>query len=730
MSARKKSKLPALPSARPAPSFMQRLKRRLLLMLTALLVLGALAGTALVSFYVELAQQYDLQALGQMPERTQVLDHRGELLGTMHGENRIVVPMERISSHFVQALLAREDSRFYDHGGVDYLGVLRAAVRNARDGRVVQGASTLTMQLARNSYPQLSAKTFHRKFLEVMLARRIEAQFSKQQILELYMNRIFFGAGVYGIQRAAQVYFGKEAAALSLGESAMIAGIIRGPMRFSPFRNYQGAIIERNTVLKRMLSLGLISPEQEQQARYEDPVMRAEPIFVYQGDWALDAVRRDLDRLLEEREIQEGGLVVHTTLNRELQRAAEQHLENRLREIEKQPGYKHTSKASFDQGWDGNSELTSTPYLQAALSVIDNHNGGILAVVGGRDYRQSKFNRASMGRRQIGSTIKPFVYAAALQRGMLPGTLVDDAPLRRGEIDGAYSGWSPQNSDGRFLGPLPWSQGLIQSRNTMTVRVGNFAGLKEVRELLFNAGLDESGKPNPQWYIGNFSGNPRELASAFSVFANDGLRRRPFLISKITDKAGNTLYEDSALEIEVMAPGVAQLMRRTLSEVLEDGTAATLRSQHDFKEIAGGKTGTTNDFRDAWFAGYTSRFSAAVWVGLDQPSTIMQGGFGARLALPIWADVAKAAVRLGYSAPMPSGLPLRRVSLCRLSSALATASCRAAGHAYEDELPAPMLPLRSCPQHGGAGLAKSPRNSPSPAQGGGILQKLRGWLGR
>ncbi len=702
----------------------------MLLLFTALSLLAALAGTALVGFYVELAQQYDLQALGQMPERTQVLDHRGELLGTMHGENRIVVPTAEISPFFIKALLAREDSRFYDHGGVDYIGVLRAALRNVRDGRVVQGASTLTMQLARNSYPQLSAKSFHRKFLEVMLARRIEAQFSKEQILELYMNRIFFGAGVYGIQRAAQIYFGKNAADLSLGEAAMIAGIIRGPMRFSPFRNYEGAVRERNTVLKRMLELGVIGAEEELQARYEEPVMRAQPVFVFQGDWALDSVRRDLDRLLEEREIQEGGLVVHTTLNRDLQRAAESAVEARLREIEKQPGYRHRSKATFDQGWDGVSEVTSTPYLQAALSVIDNHNGGVLAVIGGRDYRQSKFNRASMGRRQIGSTIKPFVYAAALQKGMLPGTLVEDAPLRRGEIDGAYSGWSPQNSDGRFLGPLPWSQGLVQSRNTVSVRVGNVAGLESLQELLSNAGFSEEGKPNPQWYIGNFSGNARELASAFSVFANDGLRRRPFLISKITDKAGNTLYEDSALEVEVMAPGVAQLMRRTLSEVLEDGTAAALRSQHDFKEIAGGKTGTTNDFRDAWFAGYTTRFSAAVWVGLDQPASIMQGGFGARLALPIWADVAKQAVSLGFASDSaPAGLPTRAANLCRLSSALATASCQAQGCAYRDELPLPMIPAHSCPVHGG-GAVSSARRPLAPQGEGGIMQRLRGWFSR
>ena len=415
-------------------------------------LLGTVALAVVIGIYSQLAKKYDLAALGQMPERTMVLDSAGELLGRMHGENRIVVPLSQVSPDFVKALLAREDSRFYNHGGIDYVGVARAFVRNIKERRVVQGASTLTMQLARNSYPDLNDRSFHRKMLEMMLARRIERVWTKDQIIEHYVNRIFFGTGVYGIQRASQVYFGKHASQLTLSEGAMIVGIIRSPVRFSPFRNFDGAIKERNDVLQRMLLLKMITPEEELAARYADIAMRAQPLFQSQGDWALDSVRRDLDRLLEQHEIEDGGLLVHTTLSKEIQGAAEASVEKRLAAVEKLPGYKHPSKASFDATWDPSTELTSTPYLQGALTVLDNETGGILALVGGRDYRQSKFNRATLGQRQIGSTVKPFVYASALASGFLPGTLIEDAPLRPGEIEGADPAWNPQNSDNKFLG--------------------------------------------------------------------------------------------------------------------------------------------------------------------------------------------------------------------------------------------------------------------------------------
>lgn len=713
--------------AKPSLSCWQSMKRLVVLTVMGGSLLCTLTVAVVIGVYSHLAKAYDLTKLGQMPERTIVMDFKGEVLGRMHGENRIIVPLSEVSPHFVKALLAREDSRFYHHHGVDLKGVARAALRNIKDMRVVQGASTLTMQLARNSYPDLDDRSLHRKLVEMMLARRIEKACSKAQIIEHYVNRIFYGPGIYGVQRASQVYFGKHASQLNLSEAAMIAGIIRSPVRFSPFRNYEGALKERDTVLKRMVETKVITPEEELAARYEDIALHAQPVFQSQGGYALDTVRRDLDLILEQQEIEDGGLQVFTTLNKTLQDAAEQAVEKRLSAVEKLRGYKHEKKASFDQTWDGTQELSSTPYLQAALMMLDNQTGGILAVVGGRDYRQSKYNRATQGERQIGSTVKPFVYAAGVASGFLPGTYLNDAPIQPGEIDEADPAWSPQNSDGKFAGLSTVMEGLVRSRNTMTVRLGNYAGLNRVIDLLTNAGFSRPQR-TPQIFIGNLAGNPRQLTSAMSIFPNQGLRRRPFLIDRIIDKAGNIIYQTPVLESEVITPSVAHLMRQILAQVLDRGTAASLRSEYGFKEPGGGKTGTTNDYKDAWFAGYTDRVTCSVWVGLDKPQTIVDEGYGGRLSLPIYADVMKKALALGYKTEVPKvQLPLSRVSLCRVSSQLATDGCGHAGTAYEDALPYDLVPKNFCMEHRGV-AAPRPRTQQQPGRGRGLFDRIRGWF--
>ncbi|WP_395718459.1 transglycosylase domain-containing protein [Prosthecobacter sp.] len=705
----------------------QSFKRLLLITVMGGSLLCTLTAAVVIGIYSNLAKDYDLTKLGQMPERTIVMDYKGEVLGRMHGENRIIVPLSEVSPWFVKALLAREDARFYSHGGIDFKGVLRATVRNLKDMRVVQGASTLTMQLARNSYPDLDDRSLHRKLVEMMLARRIEKACTKDQIIEHYVNRIFYGPGIYGVQRASQVYFGKHASQLNLSEAAMIAGIIRSPVRFSPFRNYEGALKERDDVLKRMLETKMITPEEEIAARYADIALHAQPAFQSQGGYALDAVRRDLDLILEQQEIEDGGLQVFTTLSKELQDAADEAVEKRLSAIENQRGYKHPKKADFDKTWDGTQEISSTPYLQSAVMVLDNQTGGILAVVGGRDYRQSKYNRATQGERQIGSTVKPFVYAAGVASGFVPGTYINDAPIQPGEIDGSDPGWSPQNSDGKFLGLATLTEGLVRSRNTMTVRLGNFAGLNRVIELLTNAGFNKPAERTPQIFIGNLGGNPRQLTSAISIFPNQGVRRRPFLIDRIIDKAGNVIYQTPVLESEVITPSVALLMRNILSQVLDRGTAAALRSTYGFKEPGGGKTGTTNDYKDAWFAGYTDRVSCGVWVGLDKPQTIVDEGYGGTLALPIWADVMKKAVALGYKTEVPKVLlPLTKVTLCRVSSQLATDGCGHANTAYEEALPYDLVPQGFCMEHQGYAAPPPQRMQQQPQRG--LFDRIRGWF--
>jgi penicillin-binding protein 1A len=728
MSARMKKTPPeARKPAKRTLTRWQSFKRLVLMIFMGGSLLCTLSAAVVIGVYSNLAKDYDLTKLGQMPERTIVMDQKGEVLGRMHGENRIIVPLSEVSPHFVKALLAREDARFYSHHGIDYKGVLRATIRNVKDMRVVQGASTLTMQLARNSYPDLDDRSLHRKLVEMMLARRIEKACTKEQIIEHYVNRIFYGPGIYGVQRASQVYFGKHASQLNLSEAAMIAGIIRSPVRFSPFRNYEGALKERDDVLKRMVETKMITPEEEIAARYADIALHAQPAFQSQGGYALDAVRRDLDLILEQQEIEDGGLQVFTTLNKQLQDAAEESVEKRLAAVEKLRAYAHPKKADFDKTWDGTQEIASTPYLQGALMMLDNQTGGILALVGGRDYRHSKYNRATQGERQIGSTVKPFVYAAGVAAGFMPGTYINDAPIQPGEIDGSDPGWSPQNSDGKFLGLATLTEGLVRSRNTMTVRLGNYAGLNRVIDLLTNAGFGKPAERTPQIFIGNLGGNPRQLTSAISIFPNQGIRRRPFLIDRIVDKAGNVIYQTPVLESEVITPSVALLMRNILSQVLDRGTAAALRSTYGFKEPGGGKTGTTNDYKDAWFAGYTDRVSCGVWVGLDKPQTIVDEGYGGTLSLPIWADVMKKAVALGYKTEVPKVLlPLTKVTLCRVSSQLATDGCGHAGTAYEEALPYDLIPQGFCTEHHGY-AAPQPQRMQQPPQRG-LFDRIRGWF--
>ena len=689
-------------------------------------LLGLVTVAVIFAVYGQMAKSYDLSRLGLMPERTVVLDRNGQLLGRMHGENRIVLPLDQVPPHFIQALLVREDARFHSHHGVDYIGVARAFLRNLRDRRIVQGASTITMQLARNSFPDLDDRSFHRKLLEMMIARRIEKRCTKDQILEHYINRIFFGNGLYGLQRAAQVYFGKHASQLSLSESALIVGIIRGPTRFSPFKNFEGALRERDEVLRRLAETRKITPEDELAARYEDIALHAQPAFASQGGYALDAVKRDLDVILEQQEVEDGGLQVFTTIDQAVQTAAEAAMEARLRGIERLRGFQHPLKSAFDAAWDGRSEVASTPYLQGAITILDNQNGGILAVVGGRDYRQSKFNRAFQAERQIGSTVKPFVYAAGIRAGLLPGSLLEDAPLRQGEIAGADRGWNPGNSDGQFTGWQPLTTGLVQSRNAMTIRAGNYAGLDRVMELLSDAGIGMAMKRTPQIYIGNLGANVRQLTSAFAIFTNQGTRLRPFLIDRILDKNGRLLYQTPPLETEVISPGVAHLVHRMLARVMDEGTAATARTEHGFMEPAGGKTGTTNDYRDAWFCGYTDRLTCGVWIGFDQPRTIIEDGYAGRLAVPIWADVMKSALTLGYKPGIPRvEVPLSTVALCRASGQLATDGCYKQQHAYQDAIPFDLVPRQLCEVHGDGAPAAHDGGAPA---GGGFWGRVKRWF--
>ena len=662
-----------------------------------LLALIAAGGLAVFLFYAGWAATFEMKKVGEMPERNTVLDVDGKIYSRLAGANRLKVSLSEVSPFFITAVLAREDTRFYQHGGIDWRGILRALARDILSRSAKEGASSITQQLARNSLP-LGGRTVSRKLLEAMVALRIEREFTKQQILELYINRIYFGTGCYGVETASQAYFGESASKLNLPEAALLAGLIRSPNRFSPLKNPEGAAMQRNAVLDRMVQLKKLSPEQAEQAKMAKITPHPRHLSLIQENYAMDAVQRDLNLLLTQDQIDNGGLFIYTTLDPAVQNAAQQALETQLTKIEHQSNFHHPLKANYQPPETGDD--SAMPYLQGAVVTIDNASGGIRALVGGRDYSQSKFNRAlAPTNRQVGSAFKPFVYTLAFSHGLLPGAAISDGPIQPGEIEGAGN-WSPGNSDGTYSGVQPCSYGLIHSRNTMSVRVGQFAGLDSVQKVATTLGLAQNVARGPAIYIGSFETNLKDLTAAYSAFPNSGVRKQAYIIERIDNQQHHPIYRAAHISAPALDPSATWMTSQLMEEVLTRGTAASARSL-GFSLPAAGKTGTTNDYKDAWFLGYTSTLTSGVWVGFDQPVTIIPHGYGAALALPVWTQVMnKAADRYPAQELRPT-MPIQRASVCSISNQLATTGCQAVGTAYEIDLPADKVPSVACEVHGG-----------------------------
>src|SRR5438094_3414178 len=565
-------------------------------------------------------------------------------------------------------------------------------------GSPKEGASSITQQLARNSLP-LGGRTLSRKVLEAMVALRIERQFTKQQILELYVNRIYFGTGCYGIETASRAYFSKSASKLDLSEAAILAGLIRSPNRLSPLKNPEGAAMQGNVVLDRMVALKKITPAQAEQAKIAKITPHPKRLPQIQENYAMDAVQRDLSQLLTQDQIDNGGMSIYTTLDPAVQNAAQDSLEKQLTKIEHQSNFHHPHKADYKPPENGEGD-SSMPYLEGAVVVIDNGSGGIRALVGGRNYAQSKFNRSlAPANRQVGSAFKPFVYTVAFSHGLLPSSAISDGPIQPGEIDGAGN-WSPGNSDGTYGGVMPCSYGLIHSRNTMSVRVGQFAGLDTVQKIANDLGIAQNIPHGPASYIGSFESNLKDLTSAYTAFPNAGVRRQTYIIERIDDQRHKPIYLSAHISSPALDPGATWMTSRLMQEVLTQGTAASARSL-GFNLPAAGKTGTTNDYKDAWFVGYTTTLTCGVWVGFDQPTTIIPHGYGAALALPVWTQVMNKAAQHYPAEPLQPTMPLQHTTVCSISNQLATTGCSAAGTAYDIDLPVDKVPNAACQVHGG-----------------------------
>src|ERR1700720_4258336 len=687
----------------------------------ALLILLAGAGFAVFLFYGTWAQTFDMKNVGEMPERNTVYDVDGKIYSRLAGANRLKVSLNEVSPFFIAAVLAREDSRFYEHKGIDWHGILRALVRDVMSGSPKEGASSITQQLARNSLP-LGGRTLSRKLLEAMVALRIERQFTKQQILELYLNRIYFGSGCYGIETASQAYFGKSASKLNLPEAALLAGLIRSPNRFSPLKNPEGAKIQRNAVLDRMVALKKLSSVDAEAAKRAKIAPHPRRMPFVQENYAMDAVQRDLNLILTQDQIDNGGLSIYTTLDPSVQNAAQDALETQLTKIEHQSNFHHPVKANYQPPENGEGD-SAMPYLEGAVVVVNNASGGIRGLVGGRDYAQSKFNRAlAPANRQVGSAFKPFVYTLAFTQGLLPGAAISDGPIQPGEIEGAGN-WSPGNSDGTYGGIQPCSYGLIHSRNTMSVRVGQLAGLDAVQKVATTLNLGENVPRGPAIYIGSFETNLKDLTAAYTAFPNAGVRKQAYVIERIDDPEHRPIYRAAHISAPALDPSAAWMTSQLMEEVLTTGTAASARSL-GFKLPAAGKTGTTNDYKDAWFMGYTGTLTCGVWVGFDQPVTIIPHGYGAALALPVWTQVMNKAAQRYPPEELQTTIPIQHALVCSLSNHLATTGCEAAGTAYELDLPADKVPSAPCEIHGGDQMQFAQKLNDFGKKAGDIPNKL------
>jgi 1A family penicillin-binding protein len=634
------------------------------------------------------ANALDLNQLEQMESASVILDRNGKIFGQIYVENRETVPYEKLPPDLVNAVVAVEDAKFYEHHGYDSLGIIRAALKNLTAGHVRQGGSTITQQLARNSF-SLKERTYRRKLLEIFLAKRIEDHFGKQKIMELYLNRIYFGGGMYGAEAAARGYFGKSARDMTLAECATLAGLIKSPNRLSPWNDRGNSRETRDYALDRMRDLGFISREQCAAARAQQIVVGSRQNAQGQT-YAVDYIRQQViaavgwDRAINE------GYRIHTTIDVNVQRMAEDSLKTHLQEVEHHPDYSHQTYADYAAGFrkaKANGTMSEQPapeYLQGAVIGLDNATGDILALVGGRDFEHNQYDRALQARRPVGTAMLPFVYAAAFERGMYPGSVVEDSPLDNravmiGGTTGILGEWGPENADNRYEGRMTAREALVKSKNGATVRVGMDAGIDAVLQLSSSAGIRSPLRPYPATFLGSSEVTLAELALGYTIFPNGGWRSStPHILERIEEKDGTLVWDGKQQSIRkiVIKPETAYEVHSCLVDALQSGTGKAAYTQFGLNKFpAAGKTGTAYDFTDALFAGYDSNFTCAVWVGFDKPQKIYRGAFGRELALPIWVDIMNAAAESYPPREVKQPSSLQQIEICSRSGLLATDKC-------------------------------------------------------
>jgi penicillin-binding protein 1A len=597
----------------------------------------------------------------------------GRFIAELGLERRTLIKLSDMPPMLRDAFVVVEDKRFNEHGGIDWFRVPGAAFNVLKTRSFSQGFSTITMQLAGNIFPErinrretsgLAALT--RKLKEIKVARAIEQKYPKDRILELYMNQIYLGAAANGVETAAQRYFGKSARELNLAEAATLAGLPKGPERYNPRKFPDRAVQRRNTVIEVMRREGLISDADASLAKAYPLRLATRTESGDVAPYFVEWIRQLLDQQFGQ-QLYEQGLRVYTTLDLDLQSAAERALERQLAAIEsgKYGAFRHQSYeqylATAGEGQERNS--ATSPYLQGAFVAMDPRSGAVRAMVGGRDFDDSKFNRAVQAQRQPGSTFKPVVYAAAIQNGRPPTYVLDDSPLTLAMAVGDT--WSPQNYDGTFEGQIPLRKALYESRNIPAIRMGMELGEQTVIDMGRKLGLSTAIPAYPAIHIGAADVYPLEMVAAYSAFATLGMQARAMGITRVTNADGEVLWAPEPIRVPVLSPEEAWLMVDMMKDVVRRGTAAAAVGSQ-FTIPAAGKTGTTNDYTDVWYIGYTSDIVAGLWIGLDKPERIMSNAQGGRLAAPAWTAFMTEVYRRKPPPPdwpRPAGIIHKSVDL-------------------------------------------------------------------
>jgi penicillin-binding protein 1A len=573
---------------------------------------------------------------------TRVFSEHGEVIAEFFVEKRYAIPIEDMPTELIEAFIAAEDARFFEHQGVDFFSIIRALKKNITSMDIVQGGSTITQQITK-SLLLTPEKSYARKIKEAILAYRIEKSLSKSDILSIYLNQIYLGHRSYGIEAAALTYFGKTASQLNLAESALLAGLPKAPSAYSPIRHFNRAKRRQRYVLERMVQRRYITEAEAREAA-EVPIVitSAENKNITIAPYFTEHLRHYLKSTYGPEVLYSGGLQVYTPLNLFMQKTAQQAVEAGLADFEKREGYQE-----------------GEPHVQGALVAMEPQTGYIKALVGGVNFLENQFNRATQARRQPGSAFKPFVYAAALDKYYTPTTTVIDSPLIF-TLESDKQFWEPRNFDLKYTGPVTLRKALSASRNIVTIKILQDIGVGYVINYARTMGITSPLNHDLSLALGSSGVSLLELTRSYAVFANQGLLAEPVFITKVVDRDGVVLEENKPRLQQVISSPTAYLMTSLLKSVVNEGTGRRVRA---LKRSCAGKTGTTNDVRDAWFVGYTPDIIAGTWVGFDDQKPLGKNETGAVAASPIWLNfmqgILEGTPRKIFS--IPEGIVFMRI---------------------------------------------------------------------